>query len=753
MVFQEAVGVGSLPPRATGHQGVVVAEAKPLRHGLESIRDDVQGPDRVLAERLRELYRISGWSSLKDFARAIAAQRTEAAPTTGTLSRYLSGDRWPTEEFLGQMFSALDADMPGDAQLTEELKDSTRQMYFECIRKTQPARYKAFEAEQLYGQAASEYEQSRKLVEELHDELQRARLERDELDAQLKQLGGVNSRVTKDRNQLKWQIAQQQAALDAKIAELNEELRRAKEERDQARKERDNLVAGMHAAARAAAGERQALVEQHQEQLHQSETLLSEALERQRVAEEQLETVRKALGTSDVDEPFAGSVTSIEPVERLIQAQIRLLNGPEADEQCAAVDDMRRLMREHPAAQAQIVDVLCQFVRRPRAAGNPSHRAATGAVQAIAEQLRAGFVGPVDLSGADLSGAYLDSCTLRNARLRGVTLRRASLRDTDLAGADLTGADLLGADLRGARLASTDLQGVTNVTAADLEHTLDTKTMLLPDNLVRSRRLLRAVVTDRPGSVTEERSMGLLLRQARERSGLSLPDLSTRTRLDLPLLQAMEEGDPSSYRTLELLTSVVRAVGADTRQIAKFWEALQDRRFALAIREPRVHVTLQAAPALREGHRPRLTGSPEAKTNLEQARSSEMDALRAGQSREQERRQALRTPAPEAAARELEQQETARSAAAAQAYAAVRAREAAAATSVPDPDRPDSLSGPYGAYQLAAQHPSAQYQYDPYPYEPQPYPVDPYETDPYGYGYNPSTPYPDDGSTEPSTGA
>ncbi|MFE4663815.1 hypothetical protein ACFRI7_03200 [Streptomyces sp. NPDC056716] len=43
---------------------------------------------------------------------------------------------------------------------------------------------------------------------------------------------------------------------------MNEELLSAKEERDQARQERDNLVTSMQAAARAATGERQALVEQ-----------------------------------------------------------------------------------------------------------------------------------------------------------------------------------------------------------------------------------------------------------------------------------------------------------------------------------------------------------------------------------------------------------------------------------------------------------------------------------------------------------
>ncbi|WP_369037821.1 pentapeptide repeat-containing protein [Streptomyces adonidis] len=730
-----------------------MANDKAPQYELEAIRDEVRGPDRDLAERLRELYKFSGCASLKEFRQAIGAQRTGSPPSVGTLSRYLSGDRRPTEVFLYELFRALDEGKPG--QLTEVLKEGTLQMYFECIRKTQPARYKAFEAERKYLQADRLYEQSRELVEELHEELQQIRMERDQLDTQLKQLAEENRRVTKESNQAKSLIAEQRAALDAKIAALNEELLSAKEERDQARQERDDLVDSMKAAARAAASERQALVEQHQEQQHQTETLLREALERQRVAEEQLETVRKALGTNEIEEPLTAPTTDELP-ERCIEAQTRLLNGPDADEQSAAVDDLRRLMRDHPVVRAQIVDVLCQFVRRPRTTDSQPHRAATKALQAVVEQLRTGFRGPLDLSGADLSGAHLATCTLHNARLRGATLRRASLRGADLTEADLTGADLFEADLRGARLGGTNLQGVTNVTAADLEDAFYAKSTLLPDNLVYARnRLLRLVVVDRPGSVTEERSMGRLLRQARERSNLSLPELSTRTRLDLALLQAMEKGDPSSYRTLENLTSVVQAVGADTRQIARLWEALQDRRSALAIREPRAHVALVAAPVLSEGHRPQLTGSSDAKPHLERARSSEMDALRAGQSRERERRQALRTPDPKAAAREREQQETARSAAAAQARAAAHARDAAA-DPAPDPYDPYGaydISGSYDPYRLGVPNPYAQYSYDPYPYEPQPYLVDPSETDPYGLWSLPSTAQPEDGPPAPTADA
>lgn len=95
-----------------------------------------------------------------------------------------------------------------------------------------------------------------------------------------------------------------------------------------------------------------------------------------------------------------------------------------------------------------------------------------------------------DLTHADLYGARLDSADLSdsrmewtqlsNAALCGTRLRGADLNNAVLTDADLSGARISGAVLRDATLKNTNLERVTDLTAAQLQSALVTKTTRVP---------------------------------------------------------------------------------------------------------------------------------------------------------------------------------------------------------------------------------------------------------------------------------
>jgi transcriptional regulator with XRE-family HTH domain len=141
--------------------------------GLGPVQEDVVEPELAFVERLRELYQHSGWASLGDFAQAVGY-------STGTISRFLSGDRRPKADFLDKMFQALE--VKTGSPVTEETRSSTRRLYFVCIRDKRPHEYRAFELEEELRASAWEYEAAQRTVENLSGELQEARSERDDLD-------------------------------------------------------------------------------------------------------------------------------------------------------------------------------------------------------------------------------------------------------------------------------------------------------------------------------------------------------------------------------------------------------------------------------------------------------------------------------------------------------------------------------------------------------------------------------------------
>ncbi|WBB76533.1 pentapeptide repeat-containing protein [Micromonospora sp. WMMD1128] len=199
---------------------------------------------------------------------------------------------------------------------------------------------------------------------------------------------------------------------------------------------------------------------------------------------------------------------------------VEQLGGASAEVRLGGIYALERLMRDSPADQPTIVEVLAAFIR-----DNANRRTVTGAVPTASagadprsayrhreEDILAAiavlgrrdtrhdtarqrvdlsftsFAGlnltgvrlarttltGADFRGAVLSGADLDYSILAGADLREVSMRITSLHCAALTNANLTGADLTGADLSGARLDlarldNVNLDGATLPAAADLD--------------------------------------------------------------------------------------------------------------------------------------------------------------------------------------------------------------------------------------------------------------------------------------------
>jgi uncharacterized protein YjbI with pentapeptide repeats len=491
-------------------------------------------------------------------------------------------------------------------------------------RPTAPDRYRVYELELAYRQRTDEYDGTRKLVEELQEQLEEARLGRDRVEEELSGLSRRLSRTAKQRKALKSRVKAQKAeraVLTARIAELQEDLRNAREERDLARERCEHLKADFDKAVQAANDERLILIENYEERLAQSEQQLADSavqarlsLEGQHRAERQLAEVRRAL--TEQKGPLLELPAPDLASRMLLESQALRLRGPDVGAQLAAVNELTSLAVGTNPERVTAVNLLCEFVRRVCVQGSDvTNPAGAIAVRSIAGRLRNGYDHSVNLAGADLSGANLDECNLRTASLAGASLRRASLRR-----ADLTSADLRGADLQATRLASTNLTGVTGLIADDLAIAdCDSKSLSLPDNLDIARKFGRRIVVDRPETLTDEQAIGRLLRQARERLDLGVLQLITRTGLPNELVSRMEEGDPSAYLRLNDLMTVVNAVEADRNQITKLWRTAQNRKPPTP-----APVSRPTVPAQRQ------LGAADSTPALIQARS-DADALRAAE--------------------------------------------------------------------------------------------------------------------------
>jgi len=152
----------------------------------------------------------------------------------------------------------------------------------------------------------------------------------------------------------------------------------------------------------------------------------------------------------------------------------------------AAVGALEQIMRDSPADQPTIVDILARFVRThaPRAgvtAGACSSPLRTGGpapkahptdkrpddIQAALTVLGRRNIAhdrrgdPINLANTDLRNANLGSAKLPSANLCDADARYANLTDADLSGVRIRGANLLGADLTRADFTNATMNWIT----------------------------------------------------------------------------------------------------------------------------------------------------------------------------------------------------------------------------------------------------------------------------------------------------
>lgn len=193
--------------------------------------------------------------------------------------------------------------------------------------------------------------------------------------------------------------------------------------------------------------------------------------------------------------------------------------GPDRiDVRLGGIYALERIMRDSPADQPTVVEVLAAFVRvhaartrvdtSPQPTPSVSAPASTTASSSVPVDIQAAItvlgrrdpardrisdridlrrtllahgnlvdgrldralLSNADLSRADLSSAELSLANLTNANLTNASLHEASLDYANLTDADLRGADLSGANLSGANLSRANLSGA-NLLIANLAHT------------------------------------------------------------------------------------------------------------------------------------------------------------------------------------------------------------------------------------------------------------------------------------------
>ncbi|CAL9423156.1 hypothetical protein SUDANB9_01891 [Streptomyces sp. enrichment culture] len=260
---------------------------------LGPVQENVVEPELAFVARLRELYQHSGWSSLGDFAQAVGY-------STGTISRFLSGDRRPRADFLDKLFQALE--MKSGSPVTEETRSSTRRLYFVCIRDKRPYEYRAFELEEELRASVWEYRAAQRMVDGLSSDLQEVRGERDDLDRRRRALEQAAARDAVRRGELQLRLENERndylaarSALNEQIQELNEALREAREDRDRARDQCERLNHGLRRAKAQAEDERQRHLDEQQRLRAERDQELRAAQQRAAALEQALAQAEEAL--------------------------------------------------------------------------------------------------------------------------------------------------------------------------------------------------------------------------------------------------------------------------------------------------------------------------------------------------------------------------------------------------------------------------------------------------------------------------
>ncbi|MFE6870112.1 pentapeptide repeat-containing protein [Kitasatospora sp. NPDC057692] len=620
--------------------GVDVTDGLPSKRKkaeLKPIDGDVDGPDRLLMERLRELYEGSSWVSLREFSEAIGRvragrlgttldERPDLKPDVGTLSYYMRGGgrsgargrpRRVTEEFLHELFQALEEEQDDGRgewargfRLTEDVRADTLRLYVEAIRVTQPVRARLLELQTEHADLGDRYEGLRQLVDDLRDELEQARVERDALDGRNKLL---REQADLDREALRAN-EDLRAVLTARIGELKDDLARAQQDRDHVRREYEALKNEMRVVVEAAAVERQVLVEQHEAAVTIQAALL-EQLQRDAqdekakrlTAETQLRSVYQELTA-----PMPN--VAIEPAPRgpraedVVAVLARLgelpTTGDEraiAGHERAIVSQLVPLLRVLPRMADTALEPLCAYVRRVRSVDRVEPgRGGRGsaAVQLIVDLLGWPHAArtSVDLTRTDLSFMTFQGRDLRYARLTGCRLRRVNFRGTNLANADLRRADLRIANFTGATLHGTNMEEAAGLRVDALAAAKIDKNTIPPEGFVLIRKPWgRWVLAESERSATDERraashpatSVGQLLQQGRSWQGRTLSDVAARLGVTEELVAKIESDDAQSLRLRDLVMDFALDVEVNPVRIRSLLERQVSRGLERFLNESR----------------------------------------------------------------------------------------------------------------------------------------------------------------------
>ena len=158
-----------------------------------------------------------------------------------------------------------------------------------------------------------------------------------------------------------------------------------------------------------------------------------------------------------------------QATERFSRAVSQLGDGS-PDVRIGGIYGLERMMRDSPADQQSIVEILCAFIRSHRPLRRPGEQEpplppdVQAGLTVIARRDarnddRRPDLSKTELAGADLGRASLDGAILEGANLAGAQLGSATLRGANLLGVDLQGVDAQGAHLQGANLTNAKLGG------------------------------------------------------------------------------------------------------------------------------------------------------------------------------------------------------------------------------------------------------------------------------------------------------
>jgi uncharacterized protein YjbI with pentapeptide repeats len=592
-----------------------------------------------LLELIDRLYRTGPWRTQKQFADALA--EGDSAPLdASSITRLRSGERSPSAVFVTQLLRASNAD--------DATQDLAFKLFCEAFEGTRDKQIELYKLHVKLDKTTLDLAKAYDRITALESELRNAVQDRSDVDQKYWESRKETQKLRGTRTDLE----RERDALTEKITLLEAKLVEAQQERDvaqarcealavkvrevhwQAAAQHEREVMQFHTEMEQRVAERDRSLAERDRALAEREMAMMELQLKFDAAQadllartEQLTHVHEILSDTKDEAAAAAAVVVVkEPTltTKLVDEPAKRLQSPDESQQLQAVVELEQLMNLRPESKLQVMPMLCAFIRRVQPAGTV-HTAGTQALRIVLRQCANDYRGMVNLAGADLSGAEADGCSLRTANLKGALLRRASLRGTDLTGADLRECDLTDADLYGARLVGTQLSEASGLSASRLQHAETRTSTVLPYNLVHSRRLGRRFVADREPD--EPRTLGAVLRLAREREGLSLAYVSKRTGVDVSRLYSYENDLLLDELDWPQLLAIAAVVKAKQKHAKALWEQVQ--RAGATSRPP---IGFVPAPQLPSADGTDTPGHP----GLAPAQSAEQTAFQDGNKRAQD---------------------------------------------------------------------------------------------------------------------